>query len=412
MKLFGQPPPPAPSSGKTGRLRLEARSRLVAGGFRVSGRIRGRAGRIEVFRAPAPRRFLLNNWQSWGPIQALDSGRDGSTASPSGWRTTAAGSSRPSPTSSPTPSSAITSSPGRTRWSDFSPRGSPTLISSSKGTSSSAIWSISTPDLADRSGWSPWSSCAAPRSRSFSRPTPDLTAADAEVRVPAPNPVGWSSWYQYFTDLTGADLEKNLRLAGRGFPFEVFQIDDGYEADIGDWLTVKPGFPDPAGPGPAHPGARLHGRHLDGAVQRRGDFGAFRPPSGLVRLRGRAAQALLSQLEEDDLRPRHDPSRGPGLAGRDVRGLQADGLLLFQDRFPLCRGHGRASGTPRSRRSRPTAWGWTSSAKPRRAASSWPAARRCCPRWASAGACASARTPLRSGIRACRACTGPTPTSP
>ncbi|MDD8027772.1 MAG: alpha-galactosidase, partial [Acidobacteriota bacterium] len=74
-----------------------------------------------------------------------------------------------------------------------------------------------------------------------------LAAEDAGVRVAGPHPVGWSSWYQYFTNLTGADLEKNLRLAGNGFPFDVFQIDDGYEADIGDWLDVKPGFPDPAG---------------------------------------------------------------------------------------------------------------------------------------------------------------------
>ncbi|MGZ5499242.1 MAG: glycoside hydrolase family 36 protein, partial [Candidatus Aminicenantales bacterium] len=30
-------------------------------------------------------------------------------------------------------------------------------------------------------------------------------------------------------------------------PFEVFQVDDGYETDIGDWLAAKPGYPGVAG---------------------------------------------------------------------------------------------------------------------------------------------------------------------
>ena len=31
----------------------------------------GRPGRVEVFRAPAPAAFLLNNWQSWGPMERV-----------------------------------------------------------------------------------------------------------------------------------------------------------------------------------------------------------------------------------------------------------------------------------------------------------------------------------------------------
>src|SRR4030067_2853399 len=38
-------------------------------GFKVTGKARGRLGRIEGFRGTAPRGFLLNNWQSWGPPQ-------------------------------------------------------------------------------------------------------------------------------------------------------------------------------------------------------------------------------------------------------------------------------------------------------------------------------------------------------
>ena len=39
--------------------------------FRQRARSRGGPGRIEVFRAPAPSAFLLNNWQSWGPMERV-----------------------------------------------------------------------------------------------------------------------------------------------------------------------------------------------------------------------------------------------------------------------------------------------------------------------------------------------------
>ena len=70
----------------------------------------------------------------------------------------------------------------------------------------------------------------------------DLAAAENSCRVPARSPVGWSSWYQYFANLQWEDIEKNLRLARGVFPFTVFQVDDGFEKDIGDWLMTKEGF--------------------------------------------------------------------------------------------------------------------------------------------------------------------------
>lgn len=47
----------------------------------------------------------------------------------------------------------------------------------------------------------------------------------------------WCSWYHYFTDVTEADVDENLAAMDElGLPFEVLQLDDGYQADIGDWL--------------------------------------------------------------------------------------------------------------------------------------------------------------------------------
>jgi alpha-galactosidase len=59
-------------------------------------------------------------------------------------------------------------------------------------------------------------------------------------------PSGWCSWYQYFERVSEADIVANLEwLAAHReeLPLEYVQIDDGYQAGIGDWLTVNEKFP-------------------------------------------------------------------------------------------------------------------------------------------------------------------------
>ncbi|HUF31655.1 MAG TPA: glycoside hydrolase family 36 protein [Acidimicrobiales bacterium] len=62
------------------------------------------------------------------------------------------------------------------------------------------------------------------------------------ARTGAAFQVGWCSWYHYFHDISEDALRANLALAG-DWPFEVFQLDDGYQADIGDWLRTNERFP-------------------------------------------------------------------------------------------------------------------------------------------------------------------------
>jgi alpha-galactosidase len=64
----------------------------------------------------------------------------------------------------------------------------------------------------------------------------------AGARVAAPYQVGWCSWYQYFHGVTEADLLGNLARSG-DWPFEVFQLDDGFQRAIGDWLVTNEKFP-------------------------------------------------------------------------------------------------------------------------------------------------------------------------
>lgn len=65
-------------------------------------------------------------------------------------------------------------------------------------------------------------------------------------------PSGWCSWYQFSSEntyqgaVTAQDIRDNLDALARhkdDLPLPVVQIDDGFEAQIGDWLAFSPGFP-------------------------------------------------------------------------------------------------------------------------------------------------------------------------
>jgi len=76
----------------------------------------------------------------------------------------------------------------------------------------------------------------------------DSWAADvgraSSALVTAPYQVGWCSWYHYFHEIDEAALDANLALAG-DWPFDVFQLDDGYQPAIGDWLRTNDSFSSP-----------------------------------------------------------------------------------------------------------------------------------------------------------------------
>ncbi len=58
--------------------------------------------------------------------------------------------------------------------------------------------------------------------------------------------IGWCSWYQYFTDIDEQKIRRNLISAKNlrnNIPLSLFQIDDGFEARVGDWCNFSAGFP-------------------------------------------------------------------------------------------------------------------------------------------------------------------------
>ncbi len=74
----------------------------------------------------------------------------------------------------------------------------------------------------------------------------DAAARENNVRLPDEIPVGWCSWYHFYTKVTEADIRHNLQALvdlKDELPVDLLQIDDGYETIVGDWFTFKPTFP-------------------------------------------------------------------------------------------------------------------------------------------------------------------------
>jgi alpha-galactosidase len=66
-----------------------------------------------------------------------------------------------------------------------------------------------------------------------------------------PSPSGWCSWYHFFQKIDPAAIRSNLQVVRQfqdTLPLDLVQIDDGFEAQVGDWLTFQPAFPEGVAP--------------------------------------------------------------------------------------------------------------------------------------------------------------------
>lgn len=71
-------------------------------------------------------------------------------------------------------------------------------------------------------------------------------AQQMRARVPAQVASGWCSWYFFFERVREQDFIANLEAVAQHcseIPLSVVQLDDGFEAEVGDWLTVNEKFP-------------------------------------------------------------------------------------------------------------------------------------------------------------------------
>ncbi|WP_051479058.1 glycoside hydrolase family 36 protein [Arthrobacter sp. H5] len=71
----------------------------------------------------------------------------------------------------------------------------------------------------------------------------DTFAAAASVPPLENPPAVWCSWYRYFENVVEQDLLENLEAIERlNLPVDVIQLDDGWEAGVGDWTPLQQKF--------------------------------------------------------------------------------------------------------------------------------------------------------------------------
>jgi alpha-galactosidase len=244
-QILGKPARPGRIVRRLAGARLEASVEPAAQGLVVRGTVTGRPGRVEVFRLPAPAELLLNNWQSWGPMEAATPATrfpelEAVVRDYSPWLFSPLGAEiLRGPTSDHV-----------TAWDG----GLAGFLASRMG---HPFFTVEGDDLV---GWidyfdavfedpvalEPLAVLEGGRVEDLLAEYGRLVKRRNRVRVNDWNPVGWCSWYHYFGKLGWPEVVENLEAAAadrRSFPFEVFQVDDGYETEIGDWLTTKPGYP-------------------------------------------------------------------------------------------------------------------------------------------------------------------------
>jgi len=212
-------------------------------GWILSGRVRGKPGRLEIIRLDIPERMLINNWQSWGPCKPVNK-----NFRLSGIKNLVKENAETLNIFSPVPDLLEGNI-----LSDYFIAWDGGLLGFLSSRIAHPFFITEGDEMvgyldffeAIFEEWVPLEKLLILEGSTVElllEIYADAVKKENEPKIPTWNPIGWCSWYQYFGGLKWSDVEKNLKLS-QEFPFEVFQIDDAYEKDIGDWLETKEGFP-------------------------------------------------------------------------------------------------------------------------------------------------------------------------
>ena len=168
----------------------------------------------------------------------------------------------------------------------------------------------------------------------------DGFAAAASVGPLRPPPTAWCSWYHYFERVTQDDIEENLRaIDDLGLDIDVVQIDDGYQAEIGDWLLLSDRFASLDIVGRIRGAGRRAGIWVAPFLVGERSVLAREHPDWLV---GDAAPAPDGPTSASPLSTPRTPGWRPTCARSSAP--SEPGHRLLQDRLHLRRRHGRAPG--------------------------------------------------------------------
>lgn len=213
----------------------------IENGWEISGFIKGRPGRIDIFRTDIPRNSLLliNNWQSWGPCKVVKLGMDSPVANiPDEWKYTA--------------SIFPEELPGKFQ-SDYFLLMEGVVFGFLSSKIAHPFFFVDEKEIVGYQDFFDASFDEYVPLEKFIilfgedpfltlRKYADLVVKENGVRLSSWEPVGWCSWYQYFENVDWKKVSRNLEKA-RDYPYTVFQLDEGYERSLGDWFDTVKDFP-------------------------------------------------------------------------------------------------------------------------------------------------------------------------
>ena len=181
----------------------------------------------------------------------------------------------------------------------------------------------------------------------------EAVARENIARVPTETPVGWCSWYYYFDKVSENDLRANLNQIGKDrarLPLTLIQLDDGFEANVGDWEANSKFSIGSARGCRLDPRLKLCSRNLACTVylptrfevgEEHGDWFigsdrvGFLDRVGFINRRGLKSNAGFVFNQILPRTRHHSPRRARLYAQLDLKSGQRVGLSVSQTRFSL-----------------------------------------------------------------------------
>lgn len=217
---------------------LRLKIQRISKGWKISGKVKGKPERLDLLALPVANKFLLNNWQSWGPCRVIFKDQFVPLQIDENWKYSA---------------SLFPELLKKKFVSDYflaSDQNVCGFLSSLKG---HGFFTIEDGQVIayleyfnrvfeDFVELEPLVILEGADTSALLEEYGDMVKIHNNITIKDFNGTGWCSWYHYFLDLSWEEILKNATVA-KQFGINVFQIDDGYEKDIGDWLQTREGFP-------------------------------------------------------------------------------------------------------------------------------------------------------------------------
>jgi len=202
-------------------------------GYLIKGQVKGVIDKLEIFSMPTPDKLLVNNWQSWGPSRVIRKGFKLSFPSELIQKFGFSASIMPEEYFNTLLSDYFIAFEDFVIGSLSSKIGHPYFrIEDDKITVMLRYFERNFNDWTDIEPFVVLRLKADIGLPHYA----DLIAHQNDVKFAANHPLGWSSWYQYFLDFDYEKMMSDLKRSKElGLNYEVFQIDDAWEKDIGDW---------------------------------------------------------------------------------------------------------------------------------------------------------------------------------